>query len=524
MAINKITKFSEIVSPINKIDEVIDAINQLDTEIDNTNSSISDLNSDLLELDTKVDQLDFSEFTGATSESDGIKGMVPAPTKEEVKKYLCADGTWKEPVSASIDEDLLIIKAELGYPGIEDIYGLEADFVNNVFTRLAGAVGKNAGADFNSCNAFGGRRRCNLTDDGIVTAYYGEEGFVTNGITDRELKGKPAGTHVQVMVEQPKFYYKVDPVELVAGSRANEKHTNIVRYYVSDTNYPGFKTHPAFIVNGVEKDKIYLAAFEGCLYDVSASSYITNDSQVADFTETTGDKASSIAGIKPMSGLSQNLTRANARKLTHNRGAGWEQSYLATVAATQLLMIIEYGQFNIQEVLGIGVSGKTDNGSSNMSENTGATISLGNNSGEATQGSYKHISYRGEENFYGNIWTWVDGLNQNSGAIYISDHNFKDDTSEAPYVPAGYCLTSSEVYPKKFEYNDSYSWLFIPGATGGNSSLPIGDYYWYNSGWRVAGLGGRWDSGSSCGPFCWSLSNASSNRKRNIGLRLVYIP
>lgn len=279
MAINKITKFSETVSPINKINEVIDAINQLDAE---------------------------------------------------------------------------------GYPGVEDIYGLEADFVNSKFTRLAGAVGKNAGADFNSCNAFGGRRRCNLTDDGIVTAYYGEEGFVTNGITDRKLKGKPAGTHVQVMVEQPKFYYKVDPVELEDGSRANEKHTNIVRYYVSDTKYPGFETHPAFIVNGIEKDKIYLAAFEGCLYDVSASSYITNDSQVADFTETTGDKASSIAGVRPMSsddfGFGQELTRANARKLAHNRGAGWEQSYLATVAATQLLMIIEYGQFNIQEVLGNGVS------------------------------------------------------------------------------------------------------------------------------------------------------------------------
>lgn len=520
MAINKITKFSEVISPINKIDEVIDAVNNLDTEVDN---SINELSQNLSELDNKIDQLDFSEFTGATESSNGIKGMVPAPTKEEVNKYLCADGTWKEPINASIDEDLLTIKAELGYPGISDIYGLEADFVNKVFKRLAGAVNKTAGEDFNVCNAFGGRRRCNLTDDGIVTAYYGEDGFVTNGITAKELKGKPTGTHVQVMVEQPKFYYKVDPVELVAGSRANEKHTNIVRYYVSDTKYPGFETHPAFIVNGVEKDKIYLAAFEGCLYDVSANSYITNDSQVADFTSGTGDKIGSIAGIKPMSGLSQNLTRTNARTLAHNRGPGWEQSYLATVAATQLLMIIEYGQFNIQEVLGDGVSKKSD-GSSNMSENTGATISLGNNSGEATQGSYNHISYRGEENFYGNIWTWVDGFNQNSGTVYIADHDFKDDTSEAPYVAAGYCLTSNQVYPAKFEYNDSYPWLFIPGATGGNSSLPIGDYYWYNSGWRVAVLGGRWTDGSSCGPFCWYLSSASSYRDRDVGARLVFVP
>lgn len=409
-----------------------------------------------------------------------------------------------------------------------DIYGLEADFVNSKFTRLEDAVGKSAGADFDSCNAFGGRRRCNLTDDGIVTAYYGEEGFVTNGITDRALKGKPAGTHVQVMVEQPKFYYKVEPVELEDGSRANEKHTNIVRYYVSDFKHSGFETHPAFIVNGIENDKIYLAAFEGCLYDVSASSYITNDSQVADFNN---DKLSSIAGVRPMSGSEQELTRANARKLAHNRGAGWEQSYLATVAATQLLMIIEYGQFNIQEVLGNGVVNKFLLPTQNHAENTGATKELGNKSGEIIQGSndlpdksYNHISYRGEENFYGNIDTYIDGINQNNGIIYISDHNFKDDTSEAPYVSAGYCLTSSDDDIAKFEYNDSYPWLFIPGAIGGNSSLPIGDYYEYNSGWCTANLGGRWSDGSSCGPFCWDLDNASSHYFLDIGARLVYIP
>src|SRR5690606_41455783 len=47
---------------------------------------------------------------------------------------------------------------------ISDVYGVEIDFVNNKFTRLAGAVGKTPGADFDSINAFGGRRRCNLAD------------------------------------------------------------------------------------------------------------------------------------------------------------------------------------------------------------------------------------------------------------------------------------------------------------------------------------------------------------------------
>lgn len=413
---------------------------------------------------------------------------------------------------------------------VQYIYGLEADFVNNKFTRLGYAVGKSAGADFNSCNAFGGRRRCNLTDDGIVTAYYGDPAFTYTGTMTVAANGKPAGTRVQVMVEQPKFYYKVDPVKLEDGSRPNEKHTNIVRYYVSDTKYPGFETHPAFIVNGVEKDKIYLAAFEGCLYDVSASSYITDGSFVADFNN---DKLSSIAGATPMATDIHSevpLTRANARKLAHNRGAGWEQSYLATVSATQLLMIIEYGQFNIQEVLGTGVFGYIYTGLI-KSENTGTTVSLGNNSGKVAIHGDQPISYRGEENFYGNIWTWVDGLNRNGEAVYISDHDFKDDTSEAPYVSAGYCSTSSSDYIAKFEYNDSYPWLFIPGALGGNSSLPVGDNYWCSSSeeWRIAALGGSayedyGGDGSTIGPFFWVLNSTSSYSGGDTGARLVYIP
>jgi len=83
-----------------------------------------------------------------------------------------------------------------------DIYGVEVDFVNRTFTRLAGAVGKNPGADFDSINAFGGRRRCNLADDGTVNAYYGKPGYIEDG------------SNGQVMVEQPKFYYKVVPLKL----------------------------------------------------------------------------------------------------------------------------------------------------------------------------------------------------------------------------------------------------------------------------------------------------------------------
>jgi hypothetical protein len=59
------------------------------------------------------------------------------------------------------------------------------------------------------------------------------------------------------------------------------------RYYVSMTKKAGFKVHPAFVQNGVEREKIYLSAYEGSLYDVSASAYILDDAQIADFTAST---------------------------------------------------------------------------------------------------------------------------------------------------------------------------------------------------------------------------------------------
>ena len=96
-----------------------------------------------------------------------------------------------------------------------------------------------------------------------------------------------------------------------------------------------------------------------------------DDAQVASFTSAvgTGDKLSSIANAKPMSGKTQNLTRGNARIIARNRGTGWEQSYAATVGATQILMLIEYASFDMQSKIGSGVSGKTDDATNNMAEN-----------------------------------------------------------------------------------------------------------------------------------------------------------
>lgn len=438
-----------------------------------------------------------------------------------------------------LEAEIADLKAFVGYTD-GDIYGVEVDFKNKKFTRLAGAVNRTPGEGFDNILCFGGRKRCNLTNDGRVAAYYGEAGFSTTGKLTQAVDRNPAGTEnpdaslqfasgtiVQVMVEQPKFYYKVVPLEIEKKKKGGI--TRKVRYYVSDTPKAGFKLHPAFIENGNENEKIYLAAFEGSLYDSSASTYILDDSQVADFA---ADLLCSIANAKPLSGLTQNATRANVRKLAEKRGSGWEQAYIATASASQMLMLIEYASFNMQSAIGQGAVNKTDDGSSNMAEATGVTINLGNASGTASNANgVQFVSYRGEENFWGNIWGWIDGINEymdattHEGTIYIADHSFADDTGTGAYEDAGIIAVYGNGYVSAFCYSEKYDWLFIPGELLGNTALPVGDYCWNgNTGWRVARLGAGWSSGLGAGAFYWGLSDASSGRYRHIGGRLVYVP
>ena len=171
-----------------------------------------------------------------------------------------------------------------------------------------------------------------------------------------------------------------------------------------------------------------------------------------------------------------------------------------------------------------------------MTEITGATTNLGNKSGSATNiNGINIVSYRGEENFWGNFWKWVDGLNIEAKGLhnlYVADHGFADDIGSDPYKDAGITLAKANGYISAFAYNEEFDWLFFASETVGNSSLPVGDYFYQNNtynGWFTALLGGAWDGGawdggSSAGGFGWRVFNASSSRSRYRGGRLVYVP
>lgn len=187
--------------------------------------------------------------------------------------------------------------------------------------------------------------------------------------------------------------------------------------------------------------------------------------------------------------------------------------------------------YRMQSVIGNGAVSKTDDGKTSMTENTGATITLGNASGSVVNANgIQIVSYRGEENFWGNIWWWIDGINHYANATtgecetYVADHGFADDIKAAPYEDTGMTAKYGNGYVSAFCYSEDFDWLFLPGEFNGNTALPVGDYCWNQNGtgWCVAILGAVWVDGLAAGAFCWNLGSASSDRARYVGGRLVY--
>lgn len=429
------------------------------------------------------------------------------------------------------------IRAYLGITA-DDIVGIQVDYKNKTFKRLAGAANLTKGSDFDKFTMFGGRKRCNVADDGSIVAWYGDADY------------KEDGSMGQVMVYQPKFYYLVCPVEYDPIDTGIGYHLRKANYYVSEKPRAGFRLHPAFYdASGNEIDYFLTSAYEGSIYDASASAYLLNDEQVMNTGE---DKFSSIAGARPASGSSQNLTRPNIEAMAQNRGTNWHGDLIKQVSAEQMLMIIEMGMMNLQTAIAQGViSLPWTTGSdttSSYAAATGSTASLGNGTGRAektttyeggvakeyTVDGKTSVCWRGKENFWGNIWKFVYGINiwgngkMGGGQPYIcSDFSFAESKNSGNYEPAGFTVTNTNGYISAMGYSTACDWLFIASECLGNSSLPVGDYTYITvnlNGYRIARLGGRWSDGGYAGGFCWYLNDGVGNRYRNIGGRLVYIP
>lgn len=516
----------------------------LDTAISNATKTRSDLNAVISSAQSAQSSLSGVIAQASTAQTNlqnatnSATNVFNQLTAENISAKANLDALRSEDFNAQeILSGVTDIRAYLGMIETEDVLGITMDYKNKTCTRIAGAKNLTAGADFDKFSMYGGRKRCNVSDGGTINAYYGDEGYTEDG------------SNGQVMVYQPKFYYLVCPLEYDRQETGYGYHLRKANYYVSETQRAGFKLHPAFYdKNGNEVDYILMSAYEGCIYDTSASAYLKNDEQVMDASK---DKFSSIAGARPASGVSQNLTRPNIEQMAKNRGEGWHSLGIKTVSMEQLLMIVEMGMMNLQTAIGQGVVNLPwttgSDTTSSYAGATGSTASLGNGTGRATKTTTYEggkatdytvdgktsVCYRGVENFWGNIWKFAYGINFycEVGKPFLGyvckDFNYAESKKTDNYENIGFALPSENGYVSAMGYSTKYDWLFLPSEVKGNSSLPVGDYYYQNNTWdgyKVPLLGGYWGSGSVAGGFCWRLDNGVGTRYRYFSSRLVYVP
>jgi len=357
---------------------------------------------------------------------------------------------------------------------------------------------------------FAGIKRCNLSDNGTVNAWWGDSGF------------SYTGSNGQCMTRYPMGYFRQDM----------EIGTSVKRWrrWVSPVPWGGFRPAPAFVSNGEINSEFYVGTFPANIYDATAGSYFLNDEA---YTAGNTNMLSSIAGeggvgAKPASGkLNTSMTKTVFRTFAQNRGTGWNLWGFNQVSWIELLAYIKYGTFNLQATFP-GVSNITDDGASNMAVRNGATAGYGGISGAADLGntdgqvtiahhqtaqSTHPFNLLGLENPHGNIWQWVDYLKIHNNIPWIADYNPDDATTypySAPYVNTNLTLLASNDWPTQIARSAVMDYGFLPALGGGSSASGLCDYYWQNSGDMAALFGGFWAHGANCGPAYWYLAYPAS--------------
>ena len=495
--------------------------------------------------DTETSRRKVVKYTLATTTNSARHNLAIAKVADGVMTRLC-----KEISFSNLSNTVIDLQVQLGTLG-EGVMGVEVDLDNNSVKRMGDNQYWSAGEDYDKSPVYGNRRRCNVTDDGKVVAFYGDEAYTETGALTVAVGDVAVGTKVQCMVMQPKFYYKRIPVRLEkqVDDTYQVKGYHMTKWIdlISPTARDGFKLHPAFKKGDVELDYYFIGENDGCLESADGA-YDMNDNTVTiGSSPYTGIKFSSIAGAKPASGsskadISKNnaLTRDAIRKMCANRGADWIQEDITIASAEQMLFVVEYATFNIQNcaTFGGGITGLPWVDNTNDSVPCPTNTTLGNGSGKITV-KYTHSNgtaynvdvpvYRGVKNPFGNIWKFIDGfLRKHSASSDCNEAYWQDGSKDfsdaiADYIATGFSCATKEGYIKAFGYSEDCDFMYMTSKVGGDSNRPVGDYYYVNMGNNniyIALLGASWDNGAKSGLFYWLLDSVASIRYCNFGGRL----
>lgn len=379
-------------------------------------------------------------------------------------------------------------RGEQGPPGVSavEVYGVRIDttdsnpetaceYTDNAVGMLA-AHGNNGafnGGDWLTRYPFNSIRPC-LFKNGAVVGYLNPDNFAQfeNG-TDADIESGDAG---DVMIEIPKFYYKIG------------RNGNYVEVKIANALMAGF-TDYAFSYKGESKDKFYIGAYLGY--------------------KDSNNKLRSLTG-KTVTG---NITIGAARTAAQANGAGYEQLSFNKLTALQVLYVVMFKNLNSQAALGQGYT------SASNFRDTGATDEKGMTYGTNTAASADDtVKFLGIEDFYGNLYQWVDGYVSGNNIVLVADGNF-NDTGDGYESHARHGSVSYS-YIKDVEGDNILA--FTPKTGGASTTTYYADYGHIGNSAYVPFFGGNCGNGANAGAFQLGCYYSTSYANPYIGARLTF--
>lgn len=246
------------------------------------------------------------------------------------------------------------------------------------------------------------------------------------------------------------------------------------------------------------KDKFYLGAYKG----YSASS-----------------KLRSLSGKT----ITASQTIGAFRTLAQANGTGYEQSGFYQLIFRQVMYLLKYKNLDSQTAVGKGYTKSTNS----AAVTTGGTNAYGMNSEiiKVSNPTYltdevHQIKLFGLEDFWGNIYEWIDGLVTDASRNMLTANSSFNDTGSG-YTNNGQGATSNiGNYMSKPQGGTKTG--FIAKEVSGSATTYFCDYaYLYAS--CVASFGGSWDYAATAGAFLLSVYYAASYSGAHVAARLMYL-
>ena len=471
-----------------------DAAGNLQLQINAIND---ELDTTLVEVEDKVNNITNNLITvTVTSNQEGLQVTFTKDDYNSTKTITDGSATFNLPkcgtyvVSNNLNSKTKILEAK--YYGQYSlvfnpwaVWGVDIDTTNSNPKTSVTYTDDAVGIEPNSSewDEIIGNKPC-ILENGVVLGYLNP-----NDYTKYENGTSAPITTVgkDVMVEFPKRGYKITT------------ENNIVKIRLTDNpNASGYSYKPFSRNAEGDRDYFYYGAYKG---------YVSSS------------KLYSVSGNTP----TVNQTRATFRTYAKSRGTGYAQNGFYQLTYLQCCYLLRFKNLNSQEAVGYGYA----NGNS-ASITTGGTNTIGMNSELMAEsdrtGGKKQIKCLGIEDFWGNIYQWVDGITTDSSRRLCVCHipgSFSDSTSgtNINVIASG---VSSDIGNYLSKVQGSTDGGFVAKEVSGSDSTYFCDNAnLYAS--RGAVFGGHWSSGAFAGAFGLRVYSSTSDAYSNIGSRLMYV-